>query len=259
MRTRSSVRSAVALAVMAVAATACNESVASSERSPLAGRSFLAMSARGFALPIGSALRLTFDGLRLHMSGGCNTGTADYDVVDGLLVLQPMSMTEMACEPPLGDLDTSVASLLTGGPTVKLQGDELTLAAGGRALQLVDRRVQQPDRELEGTLWVVGTVIAGDTTIGEFGGALATVLFRDGTALVNGGCNTGSIAAVVTDTTIEFGQLGLTKMACAQTTMELEFMVAAVLQGTVTYRITSDQLTLIGGDNGLVLRAAADA
>jgi heat shock protein HslJ len=35
--------------------------------------------------------------------------------------------------------------------------------------------------------------------------------------------------------------------------------VAVVLQGTVTFRIEGDQLTLLNGDNGLVLTAAAEA
>lgn len=259
MGSRSSVGKALALAALTVTVVSCDESSPPSERSVLAGRSFVATSARGFELPVGSALRLTFDGLRLQMTGGCNTGTADYDVVDGLLQIRSMAVTEMACEQPLMDLDAAVIDLLAGGPTVKVQGDELTLVDGGRMLQLVDRQVQAPDRPLEGTLWVVHTVITGDTTSGGFGGATATVLFSDGSAMVNGGCNTGSAGATVGESTIEFGLLGLTKMACPQPTMELEFMVAVVLQGTVTYRIVSDELTLLNGDNGLVLSAAADA
>lgn len=249
----------VALMALASAVVSCDESSPPSERSVLAGRSFVATSAQGFDLPVGSALRLTFDGLRLQMSGGCNTGTADYDVVDGLLVMEPMVVTEMACEKPLMDLDAAVMKLLAAGPRVKVRGDELTLVAGGRTLQLTDRRALAPDRPLEGTLWVVGSVVTADTTMGEFGGAVASVLFRDGIAEVSGGCNTGSAVAAVGESTIRFGLLWLTKRACRQSTMELEFMVAVVLQGTVTYRIVSDELTLLNGENGLVLTAAADA
>ena len=247
------------LAAVAFASVGCNESASPSERSVLAGRSFVAVASDGIELPAGSALRLTFDGLRLQMSGGCNTGSADYDVVDGILVMEPMSITEMACEPLLMDLDSAVADLLAAGPTMRLEGDQLTLVAAGTTLRLVDRRLQPADRELIGTLWVVDTVITGDTTSGGFGGALATVQLDGVSAAINGGCNTGSSTATVGEGTIEFGPIGLTKMACAQATMELEFMVAVVLQGTVTFRIEGDQLTLLNGDNGLVLTAAAEA
>lgn len=259
MGSRSRVRTVAALATLAFVGVSCGESSSPSERSVLAGRSFVALSADGVDLPPGSALRLTFDGLRLQMSGGCNTGSADYDVVDGILVIQPMSITEMACEQPLMDLDAAVAGMLADGPTVRLEGDNLTLLAAGRTLRLVDRRLEVPDRELEGTLWVVHTVIAGDTTMGGFGGAVATVQFNDGSAAVNGGCNTGSSTAAVGDTSIELGPIGFTKMGCEQPTMELEFMVAVVLQGTVSFRILGDELTLVNGDNALVLSAAAEA
>jgi len=259
MGSSSRVRTVTALAAFAFVGVSCGESSSPSERSMLAGRSFVALSADGVDLPPESALRLTFDGLRLQMSGGCNTGSADYDVVDGILVIQPMSITEMACEQPLMDLDAAVAGMLADGPTVRLEGDNLTLLAGGRTLRLVDRRLEVPDSQLEGTLWVVQTVITRDATTGGFGGAVATAQFRDGSVAVNGGCNTGSATATVGDTTIELGPLGLTKMACEQSTMELEFMVAVVLQGTVTYSIDGDELTLLNGDNGLVLSAAAKA
>jgi len=259
MSSRSSFRTAATLSALALSVASCGGSISPSERSVLAGRSFVAVSAEGLELPAGSALRLTFDGLRLQMSGGCNTGSADYDLVDGILVMEGMSLTEMACEQPLMDLDAAVAGMLAGGPTVQLEGDNLTLLAGERTVSLVDRRLQPADRELEGTLWVVHTAITGDTTVGGFEGAVATVQINGGSAAVNGGCNTGSASATVGDTSIEFGPILLTKMACAQPTMELEFMVAVVLQGTVSFRIQGDEMTVLNGDNGLVLSAAAEA
>ncbi len=225
----------------------------------MSGRAFVAAGADGFELPAGSKLQLAFDGLSLRMSGGCNSGGADYDVRDGVLIVQPMAMTMMACEQALMDLDGNVAGLLAAKPTIRLEGDELTISSGTSVLRLVDQTVAATDRELDGTTWIVTSVLAGDTASSTVAGTNATVRFVDGNAEVFAGCNSGSGAATIGATAIEFGPIGITKMACEPAAMELEQTVMAVLQGSVTYRIEGSQLSLIQGDTGLLLEAAADA
>ncbi|MEQ1701421.1 MAG: META domain-containing protein [Ilumatobacteraceae bacterium] len=250
----------VGAAAMASASFAgCGDSSSPTEKSALSGRAFFAVSAEGFELPQGSDLQLAFDGLGVRMSGGCNSGSADYDVQDGVLIVDAMATTEMACEQALMDLDVAVAALLAAKPTVRLVGDDLTIASAGTVLRMKDASVENPDRSLEGTLWIVTSVLQGDTAIGGFDGTNATVKFVDGTAQVFAGCNRGSGPATVGATAIDFGPIGMTRMACPQPQMELEMSVMIVLQGSVTYRIDADQLTLLNGDTGLLLEAAADA
>lgn len=248
-----------AAAMVLASLSGCGDDAGATEKSALSGRAFAAVSAEGFELPEGSNLQLAFDGLGVRMSGGCNTGTADYDVQDGVLLVQAMATTEMACEQPLMDLDAEVAALLTGKPTVRLSGDDLTISGGGKVLRLVDSRVATPDRPLEDTLWIVTTVLNADTATGGFGGTNATVKFVDGNVQVFAGCNRGGGAATIGATAIEFGDIATTKMACPQPQMELEMAVRIVLQGSVTYRIDGNQLTLLNGDAGLQLEAASDA
>jgi heat shock protein HslJ len=45
-------------------------------------------------------------------------------------------------------------------------------------------------------------------------------------------------------------------MACDEASMQVEAHVLAVLQGTASYDIEADVLTLTNGDTGLVVRAA---
>lgn len=245
--------------LLGVSVSACGDTSQPSEKSAFSGRAFTAIDAQGLELPPGSNLQLTFDGLSVRMSGGCNTGTADYDVQDDLLIIEGMALTEMACEADLMALDSVVVALLTSRPTVRLADDELTVLGAGVSLRLSDEFVPTADRPLEDTLWVVTSVLHLDTAAGGFGNARATVRFVGDTVEVHGGCNTGSAAATIGDTSIEFGVLGLTKMACPQSTMELEFSVALVVQGTASYRIDGDQLTLLNGEYGLLLEAAAAA
>ena len=70
------------------------------------------------------------------------------------------------------------------------------------------------------------------------------------TAAVEAGCDTGSAPVTITDTTITFGPLVLTRMACPEPQTTLENTVVAVLDGEVTYTIDGDTLQL---------RKAADA
>lgn len=237
----------------------CGDSSSPTEKSALSGRAFFAVSAEGFELPEGSELQLAFDGLGVRMSGGCNSGSADYDIEDGVLIVDSMATTEMACEQALMDLDANVAALLAAKPTIRLVGDDLTITSAGTVLRMKDASVENPDRPIEGTLWVVTSVLQGDTATGGFDGSNATVQFVDGTARVFAGCNRGSGPATIGATAIDFGPIGMTKMACPQPQMELEMSVMIVLQGSVTYRIEDDQLTLLNGDRGLQLEAAADA
>ena len=60
----------------------------------------------------------------------------------------------------------------------------------------------------------------------------------------------------MTEQEITFGPIATTRMACDEPTMEVEAHVLDVLQGTVTYEIEADVLTLTNGDLGLTYRAA---
>ena len=86
-----------AAAVVVASLAGCGDSSTPTEKSALSGRAFFAVSAEGFELPQGSSLQLAFDGLGVRMSGGCNSGSADYDVQDGVLIVDSMATTEMAC------------------------------------------------------------------------------------------------------------------------------------------------------------------
>ncbi|MDO8363172.1 MAG: META domain-containing protein [Actinomycetota bacterium] len=242
-------------AALGLLVAACGDDSSPSTSTSLSGHSYLATSAEGFELPAGSALRLAFDGFSVRMSGGCNSGSADYEIVDGLLQMDSMSMTEMACDQPLMDLDAAVAGLLGAKPVVKLTGEVLTITSGAVSLTLTESSIANPDRPLEGTRWVVTSVLAGDSVSSVPGTAEAALRIVDGRVEVNAGCNSGSAQVAIEPTAIDFGPLRLTKMACADDAMQLEAAVVAVLQGSVSYEIEGAQLTLLTGERGLLLSA----
>ncbi len=222
----------------------------------LDGRTFLSTDVEGYTLAPGSQIQLTFEGVRLGVSAGCNQMGGEYSLTDGVLELGPMASTEMACEEPLMSQDAWIAAFLPGA-LATIAEDSLTLARDGVTLTLLDEEVASPDRPLEGTRWVVDGIVTADAVSSVPVGATAALTFDGGTVSVEAGCNSGSGTYESGDGTVTFGPIGTTKMACADDVMALETAVLLALAGEANYTIDTDTLTLQNGANGLVLKAAA--
>jgi heat shock protein HslJ len=219
------------------------------------GRTFLSTAIAGRALVPGSQVRLSFEGDRIGASAGCNSMGGSYAVDGGRLVVGALATTEMGCDPALMDQDTWLGGFLDGA-SIALAGDMLTLAKDGVTLTLLDREVADPDRPLVGTRWVVDGLVSGDAVSSVPAGVVATLAFSDGEVAVEAGCNSGGGTAEIGETTITFGPIALTEMACGPDAMAVEQAVTAVLSGTADYAIEADSLSLSGAGVGLLLRAA---
>ena len=220
----------------------------------LDGRTFLSTGIEGRILVAGSRIRIAFRDGQVSASGGCNSMSGPYRIDGDHLVAGGLATTEMACDEPLMAQDTWLADLLDSA-TIALDGDRLVLAKGSVRLTMEDREIADPDRPLLGTRWVVDGLISGDAVSSVPVGVTAALTFSDGRVDVEAGCNQGGGTADVGDTTITFGPIALTKMACAPDAMTVEGVVAAVLSGEVAYTIEAGSLTLDAGGGGLMLRA----
>lgn len=220
----------------------------------LEGRTFLVTAADGHALVEGSEVSLRFEGGGIAVSAGCNQMSGAFALEDGRLVVGPMMATEMACDAPLMDQDTWMSGFLSDA-AIALEGDTLTLARDGVTLTATDREVADPDRPLEGTVWALDGLVAGQAVSSMPLGVTGSLAFGDGTVDVRTGCNTGSGTASIADGTITFGAIATTKMACEAAAMEVERLVLRVLRGDVSYRIEANSLELSGAGGGLMLRA----
>ncbi len=77
--------------------------------------------------------------------------------------------------------------------------------------------------------------------------------YADGRVSISTGCNSGSAEVEVTDDTITFGPMALTRMACEGDVMEFETAVVQMLDGPLEYTLESDDLTLSDGESTLTL------
>ena len=222
----------------------------------LEGRTFLSTAVDGRVLVAGSRIRLSFKNGQVGASAGCNSMGGAYRLDAGRLLAPQLATTDMGCAAALMTQDQWVADLLNGA-ALTLDGNSLTLARNGVRVTFLDRQVADPDRPLLGTRWVVESVISGDVASSLPMGAVAALTFSAGRVDVETGCNSGSGTATITDGSITFAAISLTKRACPPEVMSLEQAVTAVLGGAATYAIEADSLTLMAGGSGLTLRAAA--
>jgi heat shock protein HslJ len=209
----------------------------------------------------GSTLRLEFSDGGLSVHAGCNHLHGNYRISGDRLRVGPLASTEMACDQPLMDQDAWLADTVLGSPlAVAVDGDTLTLSRPGLTLALTDRRVASPDAPLQGTRWELEGIREGDAVSSVPPGVRRADLTigQDGTVELHTGCNSGGGTAAVGDSTITFGPVVTTKMACADDAgRQIEAAMLAVLDGTVTWSITERSLDLTKGERGLVFRAAS--
>ncbi|MCZ7536625.1 MAG: META domain-containing protein [Acidimicrobiia bacterium] len=226
----------------------------------LDGRTFLShtvtIGGRDRPLVDGTRITLTFDGGTVGASAGCNSMSGSYDLDGDVLRLGDLATTEMGCDPERHDQDQWLAGFLADSPEVRLSEPELTLTAGDSVVALVDREVAEPDAELVGTHWTLESIIDGDAASSVPAGVDATFeISDDGTVAVVFGCNSGGGSAEITDATLVFGQMAMTKMRCEEPAMQVEGSVVAVLTGEVAYEIDADRLSMRNGESGLDWRA----
>jgi heat shock protein HslJ len=232
------------------------------------GRTFLSTSVtengQPKALVAGTRITLNFvaDGHRLGAQAGCNQMGGPASFEGGRLVVGDMATTEMGCDPPRHAQDEWLARFLTSRPQWSRSGSTLTLEGGTTRIVLEDREVADPDRPLQGTKWVVDTIVDRDAASSVPAGVEAHLTFEDGNRFGgNTSCNgMGGNSVVHEDSsTITFSEVITTKMACDDDRMRVERAVFATLDGDVAYRIDADALRLDGpGGHGLRLRATQE-
>jgi heat shock protein HslJ len=105
----------------------------------LDGRAFVATDIEGHTIVDGSEVIVAFEDGRISIQAGCNTQNSGYEINDGVLQVDLLVATMMACEQPLMDQDQVVASIVTAAPTIELDGDDLTISSSDATMSLTAR------------------------------------------------------------------------------------------------------------------------
>ncbi len=237
----------LALAGLTLAACGSDDSGGSGDAptaADLDGRTFVSTEVTGYDLVDGSEINITFLADSMSVNAGCNAMNGGFQIDGDVLTAGPFASTMMACDQPLMDQDTWLSDFLMSLPTITLEGETLTLAGGDTTITLDEL---QPS-ELVGTTWLVTGTVANQGISSVPDSTASITIAADDTVAVDTGCNTGSGSVEVTDTTLVFGPIGITRRACDDALNALEASVVTVLQGEVTYEIDGNTLSLRSGE-----------
>lgn len=258
----------VAMLVAALlAASGCasgSDVIAGGAAIPASGE-YLSLPSSTFRLVPGTEVRLGVVDGSLAVSAGCNNLGGAYRLDGSTLVVDEMMMTQMGCADDLMAQDTRLADLLTGRPEVTASSDGFTLTASdGTTLVMVDRSVVEPDLSVEGTVWVLNSVVTGDTATSAVGFDSLQLTLADGTMTVVTACSSGTASYTqAEDGTYVFGPLAISSTVgpgdppnadcIGSAVAEAEEALAGVLDGPVAVSVQASVLTLAGDNISLML------
>ncbi|RVW11624.1 META domain-containing protein [Prescottella agglutinans] len=234
-------------------------STAAAPEDALWGRTFLSTSVTGSTIPGSGPLEVAFpERGHIAMSAGCNRGVSSVDLAGGTVKTGPIATTMMACPGDLAGADEWMTDLFAAEPSWTLAEDTLTLASESITVTLADKKTTEPVRPVIGTTWVVESLIKPDAIVTSAAletSAPSLTIGQDGQATGSTGCNRFSGPVRVGDSTITFGKLATTRVACPDDVADVERAVLHVLDGEVTYTVEGPTMTLMQADGtGLQLR-----
>lgn len=116
-----------------------------------------------------------------------------------------------------------------------------------------EKQAQAPSASLEGTPWL----LSGGIDVPGWQQAAPSARFADGKMGGSGGCNRYSAPAEIDGSSLTLGSAVTTKMACPSPGDEVERAFLSALESVQAFRIEGDALTLLDGDDGVLLRFAA--
>jgi len=195
-------------------------------------------------------------------NAGCNSMGGPGRLESGTLVVDDLAITEMACSGGLMEQEAWVADLLTGRPTLRLSGDELTLTGETITMVLLDREIVDPDRPLAGTLWLVDTVFEGETAMSTLhpAPAMLTIDAGEGSFRATTGCVGGELRGTATIAGERVTFAVTNDRPCLDETNPVDAAVRATLAGVAVAAIEAGHLRLLRPDGyGLGLTALTPA
>jgi heat shock protein HslJ len=218
----------------------------------LLDREFLLDSSDGYEPVAGTTVNVRFSEEGFGFSAGCNSHFGEYSLCDGKLCIVGLGSTDIGCDPERSGQDAWLADFFTSEPALELGGDQLTFTGEAATLVFLDREVANPDRPLTGRTWTVDTFIMGGAASNLPVPNPPTLVFgADGAFSAFTGCNDASGTYAVEGEEITFSALASTRIGCMGAATDAEQRMLMVLDGTVTYAIDAQRLTLLNGDIGI--------
>lgn len=215
------------------------------------------------AVPTGARIDIAFDAIDVHGQAACNSygGGYEADASAGSLSFSDLASTQMACDPPLMDLEAAYLGAIGDVTGYQVTGNQTGLVlTGGTAALTFTPHAPTEALPLEGTAWTLTTIATPDTQAvsSTIAGTRVTAQFDAGMVSGSGGCNTYHGTYEASGTSLVFGPLAATKM-CEQDVSTQERGYLAALDATASFAIDADQLSLSDDAGQMLLQFSGKA
>lgn len=224
---------------------------------PLADGSWVL--SRGFGpdgdIPIvdGWPITIGFESDTFGGTAACNGYGGGYSTDGASISWQDVSQTEMGCEGPAMASEAAFLSALLLVDSFEL-ADGLLLTGPGVEL-MFSREAPVPTADLVGQLWLLDTLIQGETASSVQGDPATLLLDADGNVRGGTGCRTFTGSYVINGGSVLFPDFAMDGECPAQLTTQ-DNQVVTVLGDGFTPSIDGDRLTLTSaGNEGLSYKA----
>ncbi len=267
MRTFRHVHTSAGLAlVLALAVAGCGREEAGGSAplpDPVGSWAVESLTTGGRTLHAPDSARLEFGQNQAKGNYGCNGFTAVVAFAGpSAVTVTPGASTTMACADM--EFETAFAKLFQGKLTIDRGPDRLTLKTADGSTIAMTSAPAASDAPLTTTRWSVESLVSGTTSASlpaEAAGKAQFTIAPDLAVSGNLGCNRFSAKATVEGSTVTFGPLTSTRMACEGPVGEVERALTDLFgSGPLTSRIEGRTLTLTAADGkGLTAKAAPAA
>jgi heat shock protein HslJ len=205
--------------------------------------------------PAGGRATLTIESGQLGGVSFCNHYSGQYRLDGDALTVDGRGGTEMGCEPDVMAAEQAYLGALGAADTAVLDGENLVLTGDGVVLRF-GPVAPVPDSPLEGTRWVLDTLIDGETASSTLGEPAVLLLDADRTASASTGCRSITGTWLVEDGALVIDDFLAGGETCPPDVESQDAHVTAVLNSGPQAEIREDRLTLTASDGrGLGYRA----
>ncbi len=206
----------------------------------------------------GFPITLTFEADSFGGTAACNGYGSRYSIDGNRIEIEGVGANEMGCEPEVQASEQAYFAALADVEDISVVGDELAL--GGPSTELIFARQQPaPTADLVDTLWLLDTMIRGETAATVAGDPATLFIDSDGTFTGSTGCRTFSGRYQVFGADVQFNEFGAGETDCPTELRDQDNHVFGVLGDGFTAEVDGPRLTVtsMGGD-GLGYRAVTE-
>jgi heat shock protein HslJ len=207
-------------------------------------------------VPEGVVVTLLLEEGAIGGSGGCNSYFGSYTLEGDSVTFSEIGSTLMACEPPAGDVEAAYFSNLATVATWFSDGGSLTLVdgEGNPAMRFAPAMGGPiPADGVLGLTWQLSEQATDGALTSVPEGVLVTLALDLGNAGGTGGCNVYTATYTMDGSSLTFGPISSTLMACESPAGDVEAAYFANLALVASWASDGGSLTLSDASGNVVL------